>query len=66
MKSNSLAAGLAVLGVLFLVVAALYAVGVLQFFASTTSGPHYKHAALFGVLGLATFIAANFARRGAV
>jgi hypothetical protein len=35
--------------------------GVLQLFAST-SGPHYKHAILFGVLAVASFVAANFAR----
>jgi hypothetical protein len=62
MKSNSVAAGLAVLGVLFLIIGALYALGVLQFFASTTSGPHYKHALLFAVLAVASFVAANFAR----
>jgi len=65
-KSNTLAAGLAVLGVVFLIVAALYALGVLQFFASTSSGPHYKHMLLFGVLGVASFIAANFARERVV
>jgi hypothetical protein len=62
MKSNSLAVGLGVLGVLFLIVAALYAVGVLQILASTTSGPHLKHAVLFAVLAVASFVAANFAR----
>jgi len=55
-----------VLGVVFLIVAALYALGVLQFFASTSSGPHYKHMLLFGVLGVASFIAANFARERVV
>jgi len=62
MKSSSLAIGLAVLGIVFLIVAALYAVGVLQLFASTTSGPHFKHAILFAVLAVASFVAANFAR----
>jgi hypothetical protein len=61
MKSSSLAVGLGVLGVIFIVVAVLYALGVLQLFAST-SGPHYKHALLFGVLAIASFVAANFAR----
>ncbi|HWW52004.1 MAG TPA: hypothetical protein VN044_09755 [Verrucomicrobiae bacterium] len=61
MKSNGLAIGLGVLGVVFLIVAALYALGVLQFLAST-SGPHYKHAILFVVLAVASFVAANFAR----
>ena len=61
MKSNTTAIGLGVLGVVCLIVAALYALGVLQLFAST-SGPHYKHAILFGVLAVASFVAANFAR----
>jgi hypothetical protein len=62
MKSNSLAVGLGVLGVIFLIIAALYAIGVLQIAASTTSGPHLKHAVLFVVLAVASFVAANFAR----
>jgi hypothetical protein len=62
MKSNTVAAGLAVLGIVFLIVAALYALGVLQLFASTTTGPHYKHAILFAVLAVASFVGANFAR----
>ena len=62
MKSNSLAVALGVLGVVFLVIAALYALGVLQLFASTSTGPHYKHAILFVVLAVASFVGANFAR----
>ena len=62
MKSSSLAIGLGVLGIVFIVIAVLYALGVLQLFASTSSGPHYKHALLFGVLAIASFVAANFAR----
>ena len=62
MKSNTLAVGLGVLGIIFLIVAALYALGVLQLFASGGSGPHYKHAILFGVLAIASFVGANFAR----
>lgn len=62
MRSSSLAVGLGVLGVVFIIVAALYALGVLQIFTSTTSGPHYKHAVLFAVLAVASFVAANFAR----
>ena len=61
MKSNTAAIGLGGLGVVFLIVAALYALGVLQLFAST-SGPHYKHAILFVVLAVASFVGANFAR----
>jgi len=62
MKSQSLAVALGVLGVVFIVIAVLYAVGVLQLFASATSGPHYKHAVLFAVLAVASLVAANFAR----
>jgi hypothetical protein len=62
MKSSSLAIGLAALGIAFVIVAALYAMGVLQLFASTSSGPHFKHAILFAVLAVASFVAANFAR----
>jgi hypothetical protein len=61
MKSNSLAVALGVLGIVFVVIAALYALGVLQVLAST-SGPHYKHAILFVVLAVASFVGANFAR----
>jgi hypothetical protein len=66
MKSNSFAAGLGILGIVFVIVAVLYALGVLQLFASTTSGPHYKHAILFAVLAVASFVGANFARVKAV
>ncbi len=62
MKSNTVALGLGVLGIIFLIVAALYALGVLQLFASTSTGPHYKHAILFTVLAVASFVGANFAR----
>jgi len=61
-RSSSLSVGFGVLGIVFIIVAALYALGVLQLFASTTSGPHYKHAILFVVLAVASFVAANFAR----
>ena len=62
MKSNRLAGGLVILGLVFVAVAALYAAGVLQIFTSVTSGPHTKHAILFSMLAIACFIAANFAR----
>jgi hypothetical protein len=61
MKSNSLAVGLGVLGVIFLIIAGLYAIGVLQI-ATSTTGPHIKHAVLFVVLAVASLVAANFAR----
>jgi hypothetical protein len=53
---------LGVLGVIFLLIALLYALGVLQILTSSDSGPHYKHAVLFAVLAVASFVAANFAR----
>lgn len=62
MKSNSVAMALGVLGIIFVIVAVLYALGMLQIFTSTTSGPHYKHAVLFAVLAVASLVAANFAR----
>ena len=62
MKSNSVAVALGALGIVFIIVAVLYALGALQLFASTTSGPHYKHAILFAVLAVASFVGANFAR----
>jgi hypothetical protein len=65
-KSNQLAIGFVVLAIIFLAVAVLYALGVLQLFASTTSGPHYKHAILFVVLAVASLIAANFTREKTV
>jgi hypothetical protein len=60
-KSAPLAVGLMALAVVFLVIAALYATGMLQLFAST-SGVHIKHAILFAVLAVASLIAANFTR----
>ena len=62
MKSNSAAVALGALGIVFIIVAILYALGVLQLFASTTLGPHFKHAILFAVLAVASFVGANFAR----
>ncbi|HEY1455493.1 MAG TPA: hypothetical protein VGG31_03280 [Candidatus Dormibacteraeota bacterium] len=61
MKSNPVAYGLLVIGLLCVVAAVLYALGVLQFLAST-SGVHYKHAILFAVLAVACFIGFNFTR----
>ena len=62
MRSTPIAVGFGILAVVFLVVAALYALGVLQLFASTSTGPHFKHAILFVVLAVASLIAANFTR----
>jgi hypothetical protein len=63
MRGTSLAAGLVVLAVVFLVVAVLYAVGVLQILVSDThAAHHYTHAVLFVALAVASLVAANFAR----
>ena len=63
MRGNSLAAGLVVLAVIFLVVAVLYAFGVLQILVSDThASHHYTHAVLFVGLAVASLVAANFAR----
>jgi hypothetical protein len=63
MKGNSFASGLVVLAVVFLVIAALYAFGVLQFLVSDShASHHYTHAVLFVVLAAASLVAANFAR----
>jgi len=62
MKSNTVAVGLGVLGIVFLIVAALYALGVLEILTSTPTGPHYKHAIAFVLLAVASFVGANFAR----
>jgi hypothetical protein len=62
-KGNSLAIGLVVLAVVFLIVAGLYYEGVLQFFVNDSHAAHHPtHAILFSVLAVATLIAANFAR----
>ena len=61
-RSSGTALALTVLGIVFIILAALYALGVIQFFTSSASGPHYKHAVLFVVLAVASFVAANFAR----
>ena len=67
MKSNSLSLGLAVLGVVFLVIGVLYAFGVLQIFVTDPHSPHhYTHLILFVVLAVAAFIAANFTRERVV
>jgi hypothetical protein len=61
MKSTPLAIAFGVLAVICLAIAVLYALGILQLFAST-SGVHIKHAILFAVLAVASLIAANFTR----
>lgn len=64
MKSNTVAVALGMLGIVFVIAAVLYVIGgVLPTFTSSgMEGPHYKHAILFAVLAVASFVAANFAR----
>jgi hypothetical protein len=63
MKGSSLAAGLVVLAVVFLIVAVLYAFGILQIAVSDAhASHHYTHAVLFVGLAVASLVAANFAR----
>ena len=64
MRSNTTAIGLGVLGIVFVIVAVLYVIGGIlpTFTSSGIEGPHYKHAILFVVLAVASFVAANFAR----
>lgn len=61
MKAAAL--GLVVLAVIFVILAILYAVGAIELFTSTGTGPHYKHAVLLLVLAVLSLIGANFARR---
>ncbi len=59
----TLAIGLVALALVFLVLAVLYAFGVIGFFASQPGAAHhYKHAAVLAVLAVGSLIAANFAR----
>ena len=64
MRSNTVAVGLGVIGIVCVVIAVLYAIGGIlpTFTSSGIAGPHYKHAILFAVLAVASLIAANIAR----
>jgi accessory gene regulator protein AgrB len=63
-KSNALAVGLGILGIIFVIAAVLYIVGGIlpTFTSSSAAGTHTKHAILCAVLAVASFVAANFAR----
>jgi hypothetical protein len=66
-RSSTLALGLVILGIIFLIIGVLYAFGALQFAVSDQHAPHhYTHFVLFSVLAVACFVAANFARPKAV
>ena len=63
MRSNALSLGLAVLGIVFLIIGVLYAFGVLQIAVSDPHATHhYTQAILFAALAVASLVAANFAR----
>ncbi|HET7467108.1 MAG TPA: hypothetical protein VFL29_10600 [Candidatus Dormibacteraeota bacterium] len=63
MKSMPLAALLVVLAVVFVVLAVLYAFGVLQIAVTDPhASHHYTHAILFTVLAVMSLVAANFVR----
>ena len=64
MRTNTVAVGLGVIGIVCIVIAVLYAIGGIlpTFTSSGIAGPHYKHAILFAVLAVASLIAANIAR----
>jgi hypothetical protein len=62
-KSNRLAFGFVVIGILCVLAAVLYYEGILQIFVTDSHAAHHTtHAILFAVLAVASFIAANFAR----
>ena len=63
MRSTPLAALFVILAIVFVIVAVLYAFGVLQIAVSDPHATHhYTHAILFAVLAVASLIAANFTR----
>jgi hypothetical protein len=62
MKGTPAVAGLLALAVVLVILAVLYALGIISWTASTSSGPHYKHAAVMLVLALLSGVGANFAR----
>jgi hypothetical protein len=62
-RSGPLSILLVVLAVVFVILAVLYAMGAIQLFVSDpTSKHHYTHMILFGVLAIASLVAANFTR----
>lgn len=54
--------GLVALAAVFVVLAVLYLLAVINFFASTTGKAHVKHAAVLAVLAVACLIGASFLR----
>lgn len=63
MRSTPVSILFVVVAIACFVIAALYAVGVLQIFVSDPhAAHHYTHTILFAVLAVASLIAANFTR----
>ena len=54
--------GLVALAVVFVILAILYSLALLNFFASQTGVHHYKHAAVLAVLAVACLVGASFLR----
>jgi len=53
---------LVALAAVFVVLAVLYLLAIINFFASQTGTPHVKHAVVLGVLAVASLVAASFLR----
>ena len=63
MRSTAISVLFVIAAIACLVIAVLYAFGVLQIFVSDPHSPHhYTHTILFAVLAVASLIAANFTR----
>ena len=60
--SRPLMLGLVALAVVFVVLAILYLLAVINFAASSTGTPHVKHAVVLGVLAVACLVGASFLR----
>ncbi|MBJ7600187.1 hypothetical protein [Candidatus Nephthysia bennettiae] len=54
--------GLVALAVVFVVLAILYSLAIINFAASSTGTHHFKHAAVLGGLALACLVGASFVR----
>ena len=54
-----------ILAVVFVILAILYALGVIGLLASSGHTHHYTHAVLLGALALASLVAASFSRPSA-
>jgi hypothetical protein len=61
-QSRAAAGALVVLAVIFVVLAILYAAGVIGWLANPADKQHYKHAIVLTVLAVVSLVAANFAR----